>query len=245
MSRSNPSDATQKNPTRKFLKWDSGNSQWKYWDKEKEEELTLDPKTPFIVLDQLATVTGYVKNKKSGLWSNEVRNSNKSDLRVQDKDGEVFTGIWSAVKEKVSDAKFAASVYAVAKINGAYELVNFQLKGCSLGPWFDFVKELGGPQELEGDLVINISSAKPGKTGSVTYNSPVYNVVTRDLTDAARQEATDADKTLQTYLDAYFAASPEGVAGAKHSEDVAAYKAPAPSAEPSFPPSHVDEEVPF
>lgn len=243
MSRSNPTDTAAKNPARKFLKWKSGKSQWVYWDKEAEKEVLVPTKTPFIVLDILSTVTGFNDRKKQGIWSNEVR-SLKTDLRVQDKDGEVFTGPWKEVKEKVHYAKFCSSVYAVAKFGDAYEMVNFQLSGASLGPWIDFVTELGGNDKLYEDLVVSISKVNDGQKGSVNYTFPTFKVVSHELSEAAQKEAEDADKVLQGYLKGYFEASPEGKASAAHSKDMEAYKAPEPSPEPSLPDEDL-EDLPF
>lgn len=243
MSRTSNTDDRPVTPCKKFLKWKSGKSAWAYWDKENEEEVVVNPKTPFIVLDQLSTCTGFNDRKNSGVWSNEVRDL-KQDMRVQDKDGEVFAGPWRDVKEKVHYAKFCSSVYAVAKINGAYEMVNFQLSGASLGPWIDFLKELGGNKAVYGDVVVSVSEVLDGKKGSVNYTYPQFKVVSNTLSDDARTEADRADKELQDYLTQYFAASPEGKAAKAHSENMEAYETPEPQAAPSLSQDEEDE-IPF
>lgn len=243
MSRSQPQDDRPVNPCKKFLRWASDDKCWRYWDKEAERTVLVAANTPFIVLDVLSTCTGFNDAKNRGIWSNEVRNL-KLPMHVKDKDGEVFSGPWKQVKEKVSYAKFCSSVYALAKIGSSYEMVNFQLSGAALGPWIDFVKELGGNEALYADVVVSVGSVEDGKKGRVEYSFPNFKVASNTLTDQARAEAEDADKTLQAYLETYFAASPEGQAAKAHSEDMEAYEPPAPAASPSLP---VDEgdDCPF
>lgn len=243
MSRTQQEDDRPINPCKKFLRWASGDKCWRYWDKEAEKMEQVAAKTPFIVLDQLSTCSGFNDRKNCGVWSNEVRDL-KRDMRVQDKDGEVFSGPWKAVKEKVHYAKFCASVYAVAKIGSDYEMVNFQLSGAALSGWIDFVKELGGQKAIYGDIVIGVPTVGEGKKGSVNYSFPEFKVVNNTLTDEAREKADEADKVLQTYLTAYFAATPEGKAAKVHSEEMQAYKTPEPAPEPSLP-AEDEDFIPF
>ena len=243
MSRTRIEESRPTNPCKMFLRWASGDKCWRYWDKEAEKMELVPHKTPFIVLDQLSTCSGFNDRKNCGVWSNEVRNL-KLPMRVQDKDGEVFAGPWREVKEKVHYAKFCASVYAVAKLGDDYEIVNFQLSGAALSGWIDFVKELGGSKAVYGDVVVSVPSVGEGRKGSVNYSFPEFKVVSNTLSDDARAQADEADSILQSYLTAYFAASPEGKAAKAHSEDVEAYQAPAPSAEPSLP-AEEEDDMPF
>jgi len=231
MSRSNPQEDTAKNPATKFLRWDSDKNVWRYWDKEAEERRELPMNTPFIFLDSLFAATGFNQPKNCGIWSNEVRNV-KHQLVVQDKDGEVFSGTWQEVKAKLDYAKFCTSVYAMAKVGDGYELVNFQLSGCALGPWIDFVKEQGGQKELEGDIVLTVKEYEHKKIGRVEFNAPVFGVATRKLTDEARAQAEEMDKTLQQYLAVYLEHSPQAKAVKEHSKSMEAYEAPVPNNAP-------------
>jgi len=244
MSRSKITDDKPTNPAKKFLRWNSDSSIWKYWDKENEEERSIPMATPFIVLDTLSTVTGFNSPKNCRIWANEVR-SPKHELRVQDKDGEVAVGPWQTIKEKVSYAKFASSVYAMAKVGDDYELVNFQLSGCSVGPWFDFVKELGGNSKLFGDLAVKVGESKAGKVGRVEFNAPAYTVATRQLSDDARELAKEKDEELQVYLSEYFASSPEGKAAETHSKEMTAYEPPAAPNRDTEPEPMPEEDAPF
>lgn len=244
MSRSNPQEQKLTNPAKKFLRWNSKDSVWRYWDKEAEEGRTVDMDIPFIVLDCLSTATGFNDRKSCGIWSNEVR-SPKDEMRVQDKDGEIASGPWRSIKEKVHYAKFCTSVYAMAKIGYEYELVNFQLSGCALGPWIEFTQEQGGTTALYEDLVVKVGESVEGRKGSVTFNSPQFVVATRTLSEEARQQAEDMDKVLQAYLEAYLANSPQAKAVEQHSKAMEAYEAPEPPDRSADPEPMPEDDVPF
>ncbi len=204
MSRTKQAGDKAVNPARMFLRWDSEACDWQGWDKDKEARFHVPAKTPFIVLDMLSTVTGFDDRKGAGIWSNEVRDTRRESFRVGVGKDIAFTGSWSAVKAEVAGAKFATSVYALAKVDGEYQLVNFKVSGCALGPWIDFVKEVGGNAALYEDKIITVGGTEEGKKGSVTFNRPVFKVVEKEMTDEARQKADDADRVLQKYLDGYF-----------------------------------------
>lgn len=203
MSRSNPQDGKSKNPASLFLRWKSEKKAWMYWDKDAKEEKLIDMGVPFIVLDMLSTVTGFNEKLNAGLWANEVRNTKTQSIVLHAGDKEVARGLWEDVKS-VSGAKFAKSVYAMAKLDGKYQLVNFKMSGCSLGPWFDFVESVGGEHVIYGDTVCCVGDTVEGKKGRNVYNSPVFVVATHDLTEDAKAEALKMDETLQKYLKAYF-----------------------------------------
>lgn len=202
MSRTRQTEQSH-NPASLFLRWSSDLKVWEWYDKEEKIRKPISKETPFIVLDALSTVAGYVDDK-GGIWANEVRNIREEPLRVHIGKEHAFTGLWEEVKTRVPNAKFATSLYAMARVNGEYKLVNFKLSGCALGPWIDFVKELGGMGKLYDNTVVNVSGTVEGKKGKVTFNSPVFKVVSRELTPEASEKADDLDRELQAYLDEYF-----------------------------------------
>jgi hypothetical protein len=204
MSRTKQDSDKPKNPSTMFLEWDSEGAQWKYWNKEAEQQMHVPLNTPFIVLDQLSTVKGYNEPQKCGVWSNEVKQLS-SPFTVRNKHGVVAQGLWKEIKEKLGYAKFTTSLYAMARIGEEYKLVNFQLSGCSLGPWIDFVKESGGIQALYGDIVIAATGAEHMKKGRVEFDSPTFGIVSRKLSEDASKQADELDNVLQAYLEQYFA----------------------------------------
>jgi hypothetical protein len=201
MSRTRSNSQGSSNPATKYLGWDTQASAWEFYDKENKKSCTLPSSTAFIVLDQLNTAKGW-DDRKGGLWSNEVR-SVADQLTIRSKDGVVATGTWSEVKA-TNGIKFTKSVYAMAKVGEGYELVNFQLKGCALTAWIEFQDSIGGQSKLEGDVVVAIKDVVSDKKGAVSFNKPVFGIVSETLSSEASIEADWTDAMLQEYLDSYF-----------------------------------------
>ena len=201
MSRTKPRSTGSSNPATKFLQWNTQASAWEFYDKEAQESKTLPQDTGFIILDQLITAKGWDDRKNSAIWANEVYTVGDK-LTLRNKEGIVATGIWSEVKT-VHGVKFTKSVYAMAKVGEGYELVNFQLKGCALTAWIDFEDKVGGSNKLEGDVVVAVTEAVEDRKGAVTFNKPVFSIVSNTLSNEAALQADMMDGTLQEYLSSY------------------------------------------
>ena len=201
MSRTKPRSTGSSNPTTKFLQWDTQASAWEFYDKEAQESKTLPKGTPFIVLDQLNTVKGWDDRKNSAIWANEVY-SVSDKLTLRNKEGIIASGPWSEVKT-VHGVKFTKSVYAMAKVGETYELVNFQLKGCSLTSWIEFMDQVGGSSKLEEDVVVAVTDSIQDKKGAVSFNKPVFSIISNSLSPEASLQADQMDGILQEYLSSY------------------------------------------
>ena len=237
MSRTRSNTAGSSNPATKFLEWDTQASAWEFWDKENKVSKTLPINTAFIVLDQLNTAKGW-DDRKGGMWSNEVRSVGDA-LTVRCKDGILATGTWSDVKT-TNGIKFTKSVYAMAKVGSDYELVNFQLKGCALTAWIEFQDEVGGSSKLEGDVVVSIKEAVADKKGAVSFNKPVFAIVSNSLTDEAALQADRMDAELQAHLDAYLGINEKSEGHTEQSEATEDTYEPTPQVDET-----IDEEQPF
>jgi hypothetical protein len=210
MSRSRPQNDPQKNPAQLFLKWRSSEKAWEYWDKNANEgkgaSVIVPMDTPFIVLDQLNTVTGYDDATESNVWGTEVRNTRAHKIVAFAGSKKIAEGLWADIKS--DRIKFAKSVYALAKINGEFILVNFKMAGCANSAWIDFEADAGGSKELYGETVVAVADIMEGKKGGNKFNQPVFKVIGKKLSDKARSEAAKADETLQDYLDDYLHREP-------------------------------------
>lgn len=184
MSLSQPTSTT---PCKKFItfKW----SEWKFYHYDKEKGENIEIKTPFtaIVLDELATITGYHKKSDSGVYANEVRNTTKDILYVKSfKGGDITSGLYQEIKGDLQWGKYGKSVYCYLN----WELVNFKLAWASLSAWI----EKGGNSNafeatIDPELKIN---------GKTEYYVPVFTdkLVPKKIMD----EAIEMDKELQVYL---------------------------------------------
>jgi hypothetical protein len=193
-------------PVKRYIEWSSDEKCWKSYDKEKKENVLLPINTPFILLDQLTTVAGYDDKAEKSFYGTEVRDI-KKPIKVFCGKEKVAEGAWADIKDTLRGLKFAKSVYAMAKINDEFQLVQFKLSGCALS-WFDFV-ESEGVNNLEGDIVIAVVDTKYGKKGKVEFEAPVFKVVKRELSVDAAEQANGMDIALQAYLEAYLEETPK------------------------------------
>lgn len=197
MSRSNPTETLQ-NPATKYIEWSGSEGKFKYYDKDKKENVFIELPVKFIPLDVLSTVKGWNDAEKKGYWSNEVRSTKADTITLRSKDGVEFVGLYEQVKEKYSakGADYVQSVYAAMKDGKELKIVNFQLKGSALGPFIEFCK---GKKVTE--IGVQIKEAKPMKKGATKYFEPVYEVM--EVSEATNKIAVDLDVELQAYLKAY------------------------------------------
>jgi hypothetical protein len=214
MSRSQPTQSLV-NPAVKYIEWDGENTQFKYWDKDKKENKYLKLPISFYVLDELTTIKKDFNSKYSFLWSNEVKYLSKQPLKVQakDKNGKIFVlaeGLYGnkdnpGISEAIEAAggKYTRSLYA-AMLNDKdeYELVNFQLKGGSLGGWINFRDNLKLKYDEipEGHIIVNTFEKE--KQGKVTYNVPTFEMET--ASEEGNEAAIKLDIELQAFLVKYF-----------------------------------------
>lgn len=199
MSRSNPTE-TLTNPSAKFIEWSGSEGKFKYYDKEKKENVFIDLPFSFIPLDVLSTCKGYNDQEKVGYYSNEVRSTKKEPFTVRTKNGIVMTGLYEQVKEKLAPKglKYYQSVYVAIKEGKGLVIANLQLTGSALGPFIEFCD---GKKITE--IGVTVKSAKPMKKGATKYSEPIYEVM--PVSDATNKIANELDRELQTYLTAYFA----------------------------------------
>jgi len=206
MSRSNPTENTV-NPAQKFIEWSGSEGKFKYYDKEKKENVFIELPFYFLPLDQLSTTKGYDEKAGLGFYSNEIRNTKTDMLTVRTKNGVVMTGLYENVKEKLSSRglDYVQSVYVAIKEGKNYVLANLQLKGSALGPYIEFCKG-----KKMSEIGVSVKKANPMKKGATKYFEPVYEVL--KVSDEANNAAIELDRELQEYLTAYLAKNASTVA---------------------------------
>lgn len=199
MSRSNPTE-TLSNPSTKFIDWSGSEGKFKYYDKEKKENVFIELPFIFIPLDILSTCKGYNDQEKVGYYSNEVRSTKKEPFTVRTKNGIVMTGLYEQVREKLAPKglKYVQSVYVAIKEDKGLVIANLQLRGSALGPFINFCD---GKKVTKIGVVVK--SANPMKKGATKYFEPVYEVM--PVSEATNKVAAELDVELQEYLTAYFA----------------------------------------
>jgi hypothetical protein len=252
MSRSNPNADRIPNPAERFFEWKGGDGgHLQYYDKDKKENITVKTPFTFIVLDQLATIRGYNKPMKTGLYANEVRDTRAERLVVKYfTGGKVAEGFYAEIKDEIKAAHghFVSNVYVAFKDGKALKLGAIQFQGCSLSPWFDFVKE--NRSELYKQSV-TINKGKLNDEGKIEFTPPVYSL--KAVSPETDEAAKVLDAQLQEFLKGYFSRtvaekteSPASETGGA-SERIGGGRGAAAAAEPveGDEPPVDDDDVPF
>lgn len=194
MSRSNP---TPTNPAKRFFKWSGSKGKLVYYDKEQQKEIEVKPPFEFLVLDQLATITGYNEQDSSNYWSNEVRSVAKEELTVRTSKGTKQVGLYKDLTDvRSKGAKYAKSVYVAYKDGDQMVIGNLKASGAALTSWI----ELSNKCVTENGKIV-LSGSQEAKKGATTYYTPVFEW-THSSTDED-SEAIRLDKELQIYLSQY------------------------------------------
>jgi hypothetical protein len=198
MSRSNP---TPTNPAKRFYKWSGSKGKLVYYDKEKQEEVEVKLPFEFLVLDQLATITGYNEQDASNYWSNEVRSVAKEEFTVRTSKGTKQVGFYKDLADvRAKGAKYAKSVY-IAHLDGdEFVIGNLKASGAALTAWI----ELTNKYVLDNGKVRLVGSEE-AKKGATTYFIPKFEWAPSETVED--EAAIRLDKELQLYLNQYLTAA--------------------------------------
>lgn len=214
MSLSNPQDNTP-HPCTRWFEWNGELGNPRYYDKEAEYKdergnpqkgMNIEMKLPFafILLDQLAVIKGWCEARKSGITSNEVRDSTTEPFVVKlFKGGIIARGLYQEIKENVTSKSvgghFTASLYIAFKNREGKLLIgSLQLKGAALKEWSEF-RSKNRTALLEKAVIITGYVAK--KKGAIDFRIPVFNL--NEISAETLREAVNLDKEVQKYLDGY------------------------------------------
>lgn len=192
------------NPAKAFLEWRSSEKCFRFWNKEKEEHQYVTLPFKFLWLREFTTIKGFSDNHQGGIWSNEIANFNQP-LKVQVKSklsGGVETiaqGLYSDIKEKLKSAggRYTKSVYVMTPQGS---ILNLQLTGAAFSAWLEFTKK---SQARLQDEWVEVADVQEGKKGATTFYTPDFKYA-GSLTAEEGEQADNAFKPLEEYLDGYF-----------------------------------------
>ena len=201
MSRSNPTDNTP-HPCTRWIEWDGSNGEFRYYDKEKKENVTLGNTLTFILLDQTATIRGWHDASASGIYSNEVRDIKQDVLVVKAfKGGLLAEGTYSTIRDRIiaQDGHFTANLYVAIKVGDELSIASVQLKGAALSSWMDFAKK------NRVDIykkAIRCKGYEEGTKGKIKFRTPIFSIA--EVSPETDAKALDCDRVLQEFLTGYF-----------------------------------------
>lgn len=199
MARADEFSTGTKSPVKKYLKWDSAEKSFKYYDKEANKNVYVGIPVKFISLKEMATIGGFHEPSQSGIYSNELPTSalKTKELTVKTFKGiTIAQGIYGDIKPNLAaaGAKFAISLYAM--LNG--ELVCISLMGSSFSAWYDFAGE-NRKDFLSNTIEIKATVDK--KKGATKYSEPVF-TLGGNIDEADNVKAEKAYDELTAYLTA-------------------------------------------
>lgn len=240
MSRSNPT-AENPHPCQLWLEWKGGPGHLSYWDKSKGENgervsIEVDKKPfRFIALDSTRCVRGYSKPHKTGVYSNEVRDTNTDTLTVKFFSTKeiVASGLWADIKDVVTSKRvnggYAVNLYIAYKDGDDLKIGALVISGCALGPWFEFEKK-NRKAMLEKGIVI--SRGPKNDEGDIEFYPPTFSLC--DIKPESDEAAKRLDVELQSFLKEHLSKTPR-----QEPEQPAATGTPQPT---PFPRSEPDPE---
>lgn len=230
MSRTKPRTTGGSNPIRKYVNFSGGEGVFKYWDKDKKENIVLES-IDVTVLDVRNSITGYCEAESCGVTSNLIGNTSKEELIVSlIQDGklkQIAKGLYKDIKAQVTSkevgGKFTNNIICLADVGEGEEVINVQLNGAGLTSWIEFTGK--NPDFYDMKITLGqgtLSKREKGVTSAVSKEEekeldaklkknpraprPVWFYTvgfdTVELTDEEIDRASDEDKKLQAYFEA-------------------------------------------
>ena len=217
MSRSNPTEAAR-NPCTRWFQFASGADGGfvRYYDKEAKQNVPLGDsanggKFMFLLLDELATVSGWHDPSESAIFANEVRDTRQDTLVVKSfNGGELASGLYAGIKDRIVavGGHFVSSCYIAYKDGDSLRLGNIRFKGAALGTWMEFKKQCPTKKDSSGKSIkayyvdaVKIEGFEQGKKGSVTFRTPKFAIT--PISPETNTQALALDADLQAFLSDY------------------------------------------
>lgn len=196
-----------KNPATKFLSWKSNEQCFRYYDKNKSENVAVKLPFKFLFLDQLQSVKGWSDALSGQIISNEVKTVSDQEITAvcyhKNNKGEsvkttIAKGLYKDIKDAIvsAGAKYHKSIYIMLE-DGT--LANIQLKGAGVAEWGAFFNS--NKKRLADEWIV-VASAKQGKKGAVKFTTPEFKFE-RSLTESEAEQADSVFDELDAYLQQY------------------------------------------
>jgi hypothetical protein len=197
MSRSQ--DDTNVSPAKKRFEYSSDDKQFKYYDKTEKKNILVPLPFKFIVLDRLATIKGYSDSDKSGIWSNDIKDSMTQPFTVKTSKGVMCEGLYQAIKGIIATegGKWGTQLYIAYYEGKELAIGTLTLVGASNSAFIDFQKD---NNIFKG--AISVDSYKDAKKGNTKYTFPVFTKI--EVTKETDKKAIELDKEVQVFLTQYF-----------------------------------------
>lgn len=212
------------NPAKKLLKWKSSEGTFQYWDKNLEQNVSIDLPFKFAILEEkYVSFNGFDEDSNTSIWSNEVKDANDMVI-VKAGDsvlGEFKKSEWKNVKDNPTfkSANYTQILYAAANFGSGWEICRIMLNKSALtggilkdkktgvvfpgqetDGWINFINNLSksnGRQALYDNFII-VNGSKSKKNGAVNFTVPEFDF------EKMSQEENEEFNNLAVKVDDYF-----------------------------------------
>ena len=200
MSRSNP-NLNAPHPAVRWFEWNGEAGTVRYFDKDAKKYVGVPLPFSYLLLDELAGVRGWHDASKSGIYSNEVRDTTKDVLLVKAfKGGMLAEGLYRGLKDRINalGGQFVSNCYIASKLNSneLSSIASMRFKGAALGAWMEFRKAHRGALY---EKAIQITGYIEGKKGRIVFRAPTFDL--KDVSADSNAQALALDRELQVWLD--------------------------------------------
>jgi hypothetical protein len=190
---------TKTNPATVTIEWAGSGSDgfFKFWNKETRQDVRIN-ELSFAVLAERSCVRGWMEEKKSNAYSNEVSSLKNQTLTVkyfQDgKPRELCSGKYAELHDSLvsQGIKFNKVIYVMVIESDALEsgtIAKVLLKGAASGAWMNFKDKRSG---------VKSDGFSDGKKGAVKYRTPKFSSFMMEEGD--NEEAEMAYEQVKAYL---------------------------------------------
>ena len=170
----------------------AGNGHFRYYDGTKNHTLPAADLAPFVVLEEMKSISGFCEEKNRGIWSNEVLNLQTEPFKVRVDKVIICEGIYGDIKDtiKANGGKFTCVVFALIK----GEIVRLLFAGSGCGGWID-----KGFDPMAKQCGVKLTGTQSGKKGQTSFETPLFEPVTLNAEQIA--EAIKQCDLLTAWLD--------------------------------------------
>lgn len=178
-------------PSVEWAKWYSDDECFKYWDKEKAENVAITLPDEIVVVAEWNSIWGYVQALNTWVRSNEVFNFNDPFV-VRKNDGSLWLqGAWNEIKEQVKGAKAKLQKHIHYTTADSLELKTLIISWAALTAWIDSLQKdkIANPTTHK----LKLKEIKKWKIWKIEYTYPVFeNASPLDQNDKNLQKAMGA-----------------------------------------------------
>lgn len=195
--------STTKRPIKLDIEFKGNTGAIKYYDKATSQDVVLKS-MDLVLLTIKKSVSGFHGDSNSSIYSNLVSNVSEEELEVKafKANKPLAKGLYTDIKDKIASegGKFTTNLIALAKINGEWEVVSFNLVKSGIAAWMDFNETISDKSLLYTSL-ISVSKGEKRKKGAINYVVPNFEL--KELSD----ELSELAEVKFEEVDSYFSSS--------------------------------------